>query len=84
MPRLLDPVADLAEIERILNSSHLLSIWKGKKIVNNVKDATIVFHESADGRIGGYSLFTVPNFKRKKEFREGGGVYFFICEHLTN
>ena len=78
MPRLLDPVTDLEEIEKILNSTHWLEMYRKKKIVSSVKEATIVIHENADGLITVYSTWNDPHFKRKKLFREGGGVYFFL------
>ena len=80
MPRLLDPVTNLEEIEKILNSTHWLEMYRKKKIVSSVKEATIVIHENADGQISIYSTWNEPNFKRKKSFREGGGVYFFIFD----
>ena len=82
MPRLLDPVTDLAEIEKIIKSSHFVEATLGekRKIVSNVKDANIVVHKTEFGTIDMYWLFCESNFKRKKVFREGGGVYFFIKE----
>ena len=71
MPRILDPVTDLKEIESILNSTHWLEMYRKKKIVSSVKEATIVVHEDADGRISVYSTWNNPHFKRKKSFREG-------------
>ena len=78
MPRLLNNETDLKEIESILNSTHWLEIFRKNKIVNNINDSSFIIHENADGFITIYSTFNEPNFKRKKSFREGGGVYFFL------
>ena len=81
MPRLLDPVTDLEEIEKIIKSSHFVEATLGekRKIVSSVKDANIAVHKTAFGTINIYGLFIDPSFKRRKAFREGGGVYFFVC-----
>ena len=78
MPRLLNSETDLKEIESILLKSHWLKIFRKRKIVNNINDSDLAIHENADGFITVYSTFNDQNFKRKKLFREGGGVYFFL------
>ena len=78
MPRLLDPVTDLEEIKSILNSTHWLEMHRKREIVSSAKEATLVIHENADKPTAEYSTWNNPHFKRKKSFREGGGVYFFL------